>query len=227
MKLSVLNAQTDAFASFLRQPEADLHLYKYDLLAHFRQVWLGSSEAFAVRYAQSLASEVTRRWWSRTGYAPREAMRVLIAHHPDFAAEAFKDLFDESRELNGRLDRFVFYADELLRIYRAAHPDDALSDHHQDWSIIALYLAGRYPDRYTLYPGFDLFNAYLTTLEAAPCVIDDLERFFKVMRTTHGFLLRNDRLADALESTGRPYDHLLLAHEFVYYVTGRWDERAP
>ncbi|MDX1408887.1 MAG: hypothetical protein R3330_12155, partial [Saprospiraceae bacterium] len=142
-----------------------------------------------------------------------------------YAATAFNDLFDESRSIDGRLDRFLYYAEELLRIYRSSDPDARLSAHFQDWPVISLYLSGMYPDMYTLYPGREIFNDYLERLQARPTQVDDLERFFKVMRTTAGFLNKDPGLVEASEP--RPPGHLLLAHEFVYFLTDRWLERSP
>lgn len=227
MKLETLKQHIDRFARFLTANPADEHCYKYALLANFQQNLLNSDSTLAARYRNALRSDTTRRWWDRTGSTPKETMLRFIDHRPDYVEQAFKDLFDESKSLDRRLDRFQFYCDELLRMFKASHRDEVINNHDQDATMQSIYLSGVYPHLYTIYPGLDPFNQFMERLEGKPSLVDDLERFFKIMRNAHRFLMMNDDIKSAIETSIRKPDHLLLAHEFVYFVNDQWSQTSP
>ena len=45
-------------------------------------------------------------------------MLAIMEWEPDFVRDAFRDLFSEDRDLEGRIQRFVFYINELFNRYR-------------------------------------------------------------------------------------------------------------
>jgi hypothetical protein len=228
MKLDVLQAGIRDFAGFLSTKEADLHFYKYAMFSRFHETWVFNTEDFPAVYDHAIQSNVTRRWWKRPNYRPKEVMQLLIRTDPDYAIHMFKDLYDESKDISGRIDRFIFYSDELLRMYRAANRIEIVNNHYQDMSIISFYLSGKYPEKYTLYPGREIFNALLIKLHARKTgERDDLPRFFKIMRLILQFVFKEPAMDNHLKTTPRNKGNLLLSHEFMYYLIGKWNEPTP
>jgi hypothetical protein len=228
MKLEILQSSIIAFTHLLKSREGSLHHYTYDVLENFRKTWTFDTEDFAGMYDRSLQSDVTRRWWKRDPYRPKEMMLVLIKSEERYAREAFKELFNESTNIENRVDKFIFYCDELLRMYKRANPKSIENNHYQDSTIISLYLSGMYSDRYTIYPGRSIFNAALRTLQARQnSDKDDLVRFFKLCQTLYHYLMKDTTILQMIADGLRPAQHLLLAHEFIYFLSGRWDETTP
>lgn len=228
MKLDILNRKTAAFAERLRSKDGPEHAYKYALLEHFRSQWTFDTEDFAAMYDRCLQSDVTRRWWKRESYRPKEVMLLLIEREDQYVRQAFKELFNESRAVENRIDRFVFYCDEILRMYKKTQTRSIENNHYQDSTIISLYLAALYPDTYTLYPGRMLFNRALLALGATGTgEKDDLTRFFKLTRTVYTYITKDPSVSDLIDNGLRPQGHLLLAYEFLYFVANAWDETTP
>ncbi len=228
MNLEILQKNIVLFAEVLKSRDGSMHLYKYDILENFRSVWTFHTEDFSGMYDRSLQSDVTRRWWKRDNYRPKEMMLVLIKSEEQYARQAFKELFNETSSIENRIDTFIYYGEELLRMYKRVNQKSIENNHYQDSGIISLYLAGIYPDRYTLYPGRAVFNSALLTLRAKNTADkDDLVRFFKVCKTLFGFLLKNESIKMVLENSMRPTNDLLLAHEFICFLSGKWLENTP
>ena len=216
MKLHVLQQQVEAFADFIRAGKSDHHRFKGDIITHFNTHWTFDTEDFASVYKSSLRSEVTNRLWKRENYRPKEVMSRFIAMEPEYVSQAFRDLFDESKMLEVRLDRFTFYCDELLRMYKRRHREEIVNNHYHDTAIISLYLTGRYPDTYTLYPGRKTFDRALITLGAKGSADrDDYPRFVKVVRIMMKYLA-DYGLSDRAPNTPQ----LMLAHEFMDFLAG-------
>jgi hypothetical protein len=113
-------------------------------------------------------------------------------------------------------------------MYKRANRDSIENNHYQDSTIISLYLASMYPDRYTLYPGRNTFNKALRTLHAKENPDkDDLARFFKVSHTLRQFLMKNEKVMALISDGVRPEDDLLLSHELVCFLAGSWEATAP
>ena len=228
MKLDVLQLRIAEFARKLESRDGNAHAYKYSILDNFRAHWTFDTDNFGAMYDNALQSEITRRWWKRPNYRPKEVMLILIAQEEQYVREGFKELFNESKLTENRVDRFVFYSEELLRMFKKANPLSVENNHYQDSTIISLYLAAMYPDRYTLYPGHDLFNRALAALGARSTgTKDDLPRFFKLTHVIYTYLTKNTSITKLINNGLRPSGHLLLVHEFLFFTAGAWGETTP
>lgn len=228
MKLDILQQQIKAFTDVLRSHDGSLHLYKYAMLENFRTTWTFSTDDFSGMYDRALQSAITRRWWKRDHYRPKEMMLLFIHTEEQYVRQAFKELFNEAKSIENRLDSFVFYAEEMLRMYKKTNPKRIENNHYHDSVIISLYLSGMYPERYTLYPGRSLFNAALRAVQARESTDkDDLVRFFKLSHTLYKYLMKDAVIGQVIKDGMRPPDHLLLAHEFLYFLSGQWVETTP
>jgi hypothetical protein len=121
-------------------------------------------------------------------------MLQLIDAEMELAVVAWKDLSNESATLEGRLDRFDYYCNELLQIHRHKNLRSVETYHHQDASIISLYLAGMFPDKYALYPGLQVFQSFCRAIGSPDIpVVNDLVRYMKIVNIVFTFLKKNDK----------------------------------
>ncbi len=193
MKLHLLEDLIDQF--ILHQLENDLTdwFYPHTMVSRFHTMWRPPDpNTLKETYEQCLKSEYSQLWWKRDNYKPKEIMINLIDADPELATIAWKDLANDSASIDGRLYRFNYYCDELLQLYRQLNPRSVETYHHQDASIVSLYLAGLFPEKYALYPGLDAFQIFCKVVGSPDIpVIDDLARYMKVAAIGFTFLQRN------------------------------------
>ena len=193
MKLHLLENLIGRFLEFhIRSGDTSWYL-PHSIVNRFHEVWNREDDlTLSEKYGLALKSDISQRWWKRDHYHPKEIMLKLIDADPELATLAFKDLFNETASLEGRYSRFVFYSEELLNEYKRKFPRDIESYHHQDVSIVSLYLAGMYPDKYVLYPGLEAFQSFIKKVESPDFPsVDDINRYMKVAMIVHKFLLKN------------------------------------
>ena len=77
----------------------------------------------------------------------------FIQTSEDYVRYSFKDLFNENKDIEGRVDRFVFYCDQLLKEYKDSKPQSIENAHYHDdnYEMISIYLAFHFPNIYTPY----------------------------------------------------------------------------
>jgi hypothetical protein len=172
-------------------------LYAWESQRIFQEKWDPAAEDFGAMYEACLQNSTNRRLWKDQRYAPKEIMGLFIAAWPDFVRDMFADLFNESREVEGRMDRFIFHCDELLREYRELHPKFIETRHyHEDYRMVALYLAFRYPDQYALFDD-EAFRRYMKTVQAKdPPIVADPGRSFKAMRVLYNQMAKDEELME-------------------------------
>lgn len=225
MQLKKVKHYIEQFPKYLRSRNADANLYKWESLATFQKNWDLSVENLAQMYDQSLQNSQHSRLWKRSAYFPKQIMLEFIAMESDYVRHAFTDLFDEQKEVEGRIDRFIFYCDQFLEQFKEINPLSIENNHyHNDnYQIVSLYLGFRYPEQYTLY-NQEMFQQLLTKLGSLDVPkINDINRFFKVMRTLQKMLVSNEeivklnqqRLQDPRLYKG---ETLLLAHDFMWAI---------
>lgn len=208
----------------LQSEQALQTAFAWESQRHFYENWRLEAEDFGAMYDQALQNSETRRLWVRQAYFPKQRMLEFIDMQPEFVRSMFKELFQEERELQGRVDRFLFHCDELLREYQELHPKTIETEHfHRDgYRMVSLYLAFRYPDQYALYD-FEAFQHTLRQLKVPNVPLThDLERYFKVLRTLHKLLSKDEALMAAHRERLDPekdylQPSLLLAWEYIRF----------
>lgn len=175
-------------------------------------------------YDQCLTSTISQRWWKREQYRPKEIMLQLIAADPELATIAWKDLANTSASLDGRLSRFDYYCTDLLQLHRQQHFRSVETYHHQDATMLSLYLAGLQPNQYALYPGLTAFAGFCKAI-GSPDIpkVDDLVRYMKVASIVNTYLQRDVRYVQLIEarSASTPKEILIpfqLAYEVILYA---------
>lgn len=228
MKLHLLEQGIDSFLQLALQDRTEPWVYPHSLVAQFHRHW-GTPDpvSLADRYQECLQSRHAQRWWKRPQYRPKELMEMLMGADPELAALAWKDLANESVTLEGRVDRFAYYCQDILDTLRRRDIRVRDTHHHQDAAIISLYLAGMYPDRYVLYPGLEAFRRFCQFVES-PSIppVDDLPRYMKIAAIVFKYLGANARW-DALGSARATSRHaadfvpMQVAFEAITFLGGR------
>lgn len=175
-------------------------------------------------YDKSLNNDTNRRHYRREGYDPKSAMLEMLDWEPEHVRTIFEDLFSEERDLEGRVQRFVFYCRELFNQYRDAKPKSRLPDHFHDddYGMASLYLTGQYPEKYAPYKT-ELLKNSLQKLGALKIPeVADFPRYVKLLATLRKFLAEDEKVNTAYAEFLRPQDYpgesALMVWHFLRFV---------
>lgn len=228
MKLHLLE---DGLSRFLEVSLADTSGawgYPHALVDTFHLHWRTPDSAnLADVFDECLQSRHTQRWWKRDQYRPKEIMLMLIAADPELAVIAWRDLANEAASLEGRIDRFGYYCQDILAALRKRDLRIADTHHHQDAGILSLYLAGMYPDKYALYPGLAAFQTFCRLVQSPNIPqVDDLPRYMKIAGIVHTRLRQDARYTqwEGLRRGGEsppPFRSFQTAFEAITWLGGK------
>ena len=220
MQLKKIEEQVQVYKRHLQSSHALDCRHWWESQLHFQQYWDVLAEDFGVMYEQSLQNSETKRLWKRESYFPKQFMSKLIAMESDFVRQIFKDLFNEDRPVDGRVDRFQFYCDDLLQLYKENNPRSIENNHYHSNQTCFLYLAFRFPEKYAFYD-FATFQNCLKVLGSFKIPqLDDVERFTKVCKTLWNFLKKDEEIFDLHQkrlTKGQHYmdDSMLMVREWM------------
>jgi len=228
LQLKLVKQYFAEYARFLRKQEAEKRLYIWESQAVFQENWNNEAEDWLAMYDASLQNSTNRRLWKRESFEPKRLMMLFLEMEPEYVKQAFRDLFNEEKSVDGRMDRFVFYCDELLSMYKDRHPHSIENNHYHgnDYDTISLYLSFRFPADYTPYSLERLITLLRKLGVGNLPQANDPIRYFKVMRTLQKLMQKEDDILEAHQARmgdERLYqgESLLLVHDFVCYVTER------
>lgn len=189
MIISILKENLNGFKAYLNKATktTDEPLFHWETQHHFQHNWDITKDDFLAMYQSSLSNTQSRRYWQREQFTPRQSMEMFIALDPAFVKMMFQDLFNETKTVSGRIDRFIFYCDEMLERVRELHKDK-INNHYHDIPFVYYYLALRYPDQYSVY---DVEN-FRKTLELVKAMnipnVADPDRYYKTTKILNKFL---------------------------------------
>lgn len=188
MVLRILEEKIAGFEEFLRTRAAfaDEPLLFYEHLHHFQTNWHSPKATFSETIQNSFYNSQSRRFW----HGPVQVLTAFAAFNQEYTELMFRDLFNESKDLSGRIERFKFYSDTLLAELLAENPKFQ-TDHLQNTEIIYFYLAMRYPEYFAVYRHED-FVKTLQLLGARDVpVVFDPERYYKSSKIFNKYLTDN------------------------------------
>ncbi len=201
-------------------------VYEWESVQQFQAHWNPEDADPAAMFDRSLQNSETRRLWQTENWYPKRMMLEFWRFEPRTVRAMFDDLFNETRDVEARVGRFLFGCDTLLRDYKRARSTSVENNHyHDDYRMIALYLAFRYPEQYAPYD-FEVFRRALTVFQARDLPQqNDLGRYFKVQRTLMTFLEKDAEVPKAMARHLHPHKHyggktLVLAENFCRFVAG-------
>lgn len=225
MNLQKLNHSIENYKSFLKAARRHDPYWKWESLQIFQENWNLEAPDLHSMFDRSLENSRTRRLWSREQYAPKKMMLSFIDMNPEYVRFMFQDLFNEQKEVEGRIGRFVFYCDELLRAFHENHPTSKENSHYHDdnYGMVSIYLAFRFPEEYAPYH-FETFKNALELLGSRDVPkVNDTARYFKVMRTIFKFLQKDPEILSIHRNRMDPTIHylgdtLLFSEDFCQFL---------
>ena len=228
MNLKKIQEAFKAYKTYLKSPKRDERLYLWESQKIFQDNWSLEERDLQEMYDESLQNTTTRRMWNRQAYEPKRMMLLFWEAAPDFVTQMFKELYNEDKPIDIRVSRFAFYCDQLLEDYRENHPGTIENSHYHndDYQIISLYLALRYPASYAYYS----FSAFTSALKQFGVVniprVNDFERFVKVSRTIFKLMQKEDDLLELHTKRINPEKHysdesLMIVTDFLLWLEGK------
>jgi hypothetical protein len=225
MVLAKIQDSIVAYKKWLQTVQHHPRLYLWESLQNFQTNWNPDDPDPVGMFDRSFYNTDTRRLWQTEGWYPKKMMLEFWQMDPGSVRLLFDDLFNATKEEEGRVRRFIFGCDELLVDYKQKNITTIENNHyHGDYRMIGLYLAFRYPESYALYD-FAIFQKALIHLGGRDIPMrHDIGRFFKVMRTLMNFLDKDEPLKRSIAGRLDPKRHytgktLLLATDFCYFIT--------
>lgn len=227
MNLQLLTGAIDFFKNYLRSNRRNNYLYLYESQKNWQNGWNIENIDLKSTYDQSLQNSETRRLWVGDNYRPKEMMLRFMPMQKEMMRDMFRDLFNEEKEVIGRMDRFIFHSDILLEEFKNVNRSSIENRHFHDdnYRIISLYLAFEFPEQYAFYQYQD-FPEFLKRIGSKDLPkVNDLNRFFKVMRTVYKFMEKDGEVLELHRKRLEPGKHfdgksLLLASEMCRVVVG-------
>lgn len=226
MQVPKIRQAVAGFTEWIPTDEAQAFLPLWETQKNWQDHFDVEARELSESYRSALDSKTNRRHYRRGGYDPKRSMLAIMEWEPDFVRDAFRDLFSEERDLEGRIQRFVFYVNELFNRYRDAKPKARVPTHYHDddYNMVSLYLMGQFPERYAPY-STELLQTICTELGAKDVPpAADFPRYTKLLKTLRPFL-EVETVKQAYRQALRPVDYqeetALLVYWFFRYVDHR------
>ncbi|MCL7763175.1 AAA family ATPase [Polaribacter sp. Z014] len=173
--------------------------------------------------ADNFLDEVKQIDYSNLPYAMSKAViKQLLLKEPEKIRFLFKNLFNESIDLNTRVKAFN---EETLKIHRGL--GETLS-HHQDERTISVYLTFYNPEKYTFYK-YSYYKELCDLLNIEQAKIN--ERYAHYLELIHQIIseyIENDtELIELVKSFIPDYydgsNHLLVAQDILYQMFNKFE----
>lgn len=225
MVLSQIQAAIAGYKKWLQTQRHHPYVYEWESLQVFQANWDPADPDPAGMFDRALQNSETRRLWQTENWYPKRMMLEFWRFDPRMVQAMFDDLFNETRDAEARVGRFLFGCDDLLRDYKRSRSTSVENNHyHGDYRMISLYLAFRYPEHYGPYD-FEVFRRALVQFQARDIPQqNDIGRYFKVLRTLMNFLEKDPAVASAMHRHLHPTRHyqgktLLPAADFCRFAS--------
>ena len=227
MLLHKINSEVQRYREWLEAVKHHPEVHKWESVQHFQNHWNLDTPDPAAMFDQCFYNSESRRLWHQENWEPKRVMTEFWKFDPQTVRWMFDDLFNETKAVDGRIGRFLFGCDTVLRDYKKAKPTSILNNHdHDDYRMISVYLAFRYPESYAPYD-FAVFQKTMELVGARDVPQEnDLPRYFKVLKTFMTFLTRDASVKQAMHRHLHPKRHfqgetMLLAEDFCRFVATR------
>jgi hypothetical protein len=159
----------------------------------FTYHWDIEARDFATMYDDSFAGD--NYLWEGDDFHPKVSMLHYAKQNPDLIRSLFIDLYDEGRDIVGRIHRFIDQCDQL-RTYHSKGITKREAHYHADRRMVFVYLAFRYPEKYTLYEELG-FRKLLEGVKAKPLGANvEIERYIKTSKTIDTLMRRDKALLE-------------------------------
>jgi hypothetical protein len=227
MVLAKIQENIAAYKAWLKKERAFPAAYQWEILQTAQQHWDLTANPLSHMLDQCLQNSHSRRLWQDGNWQPKRMMMLFMDFEPEMVRAMFEDLFNEKHAAENRASRFVFGCDALLAEYKRANPTSIENNHdHGDFRMVALYLALQFPEQYAPYD-FEHFREALIRLGARDIPeLNDLGRYFKVLRTLMTFIEKDEELPALIAPYLKAHKHFQgrtawLAADYLRFVAER------
>ena len=119
--------------------------FKWEAVKRFQDIWDINAPDFLDMFMR--ATDKTYSLLASMSNFPRGMIKEFATADPEFVRSMFINLFDKSKDLASRFDKFVSDAEEI----RIKYDPGTWKNHYQNANAISTYLWLRYPDKYYIY----------------------------------------------------------------------------
>ncbi len=119
--------------------------YKWEAIKHFQDHWDIHAPDFKGMLEESLAK--TKNLLTSSYFYAKAMLLEFAEVDPEAVRSAFTNLYDETKDLEERVEAFCMFAEE----WKANRNPDGWKNHYQNTNAISVYLWLRYPDKYYIY----------------------------------------------------------------------------
>jgi predicted RNA-binding protein len=149
----------------------------------------------------SLSSNISTRLWNTTAYDPKSIILEFLQKDKEMVRVMFTDLFDETKNIEGRINRFVFHSNQLFSEMKSQATMKAFPSHYHDHQTLSLYLYLQFPTKYTYYEE----EKYKNTLQALGArnipIVTPIESYHKLTSILSKFILQDEKVNNFLISS--------------------------
>lgn len=198
MKANIIKEQIERYKRMLASSKERYSLFPFAVLKNYQQHWDIEALDFKTMFDQSFKSEVSNTLWSADQFRPKEIMMAFIDMDKEFVRLMFRQLYNEEKDISLRVEKFVYYCDEMLMQLMKKNRKESMH-YHGDLRMITTYLALEFPAKYTMY-SFNTFRGLLTLFEAQRIpVVDEIARYQTLMRSLYtNFMLKDQELVNTM-----------------------------
>ena len=137
---SVLTAYKEYFPKYFSDEQ-----YKWEAVQQFQKSWNLDAPNFKEMLEEALSKTYNLL---ASGYFYAKAMILEFAEaDPEAVRAAFSNLYDETKGLYERIEKFQLFADN----WKSTRNPDGWKNHYQNTNAISIYLWLRFPDKYYIY----------------------------------------------------------------------------
>ncbi len=217
---------TSAIEEFKRAAQRDLKWlggYKQDVLLQYNSHWDLTQLDLASMFEKSLYSETTGRLWGGSRYSARESMLAFLRLDSHFVRAMFRDLFQEEKDLSLRVQRFTEHAALMAKEMHLR--EKQWIDHHHDLQMVSLYLALRFPAKYTLFD-YPIFEKSLLQMgsRSVPAAFE-FGKFTVLSQAIYKMMLKDEEL-QSLYQQEHPEGwspNTMMVHDLYEYIAENLD----
>ena len=202
----------------VKSPDFDEE-YKWKALIHFQKSFDMEAEEFAGMLKDALSK--IENLLTSMHYYPGKMIHRFAMGFPEETRAAFRNLFNESIDLESRVEAFKSFAIEKLE---QLEPGKNLN-HYQDDRAISVYLTMRYPEKYFIYKSRNLSN-FVKKLRIQLPDQGALKRYFNLANELREILVKNSLWLSYLEKerhqeVSYDADLNLYTQNFIWIIS--WD----
>ena len=157
-------------------------IYKWKHIKKFQDTWDIDAADFGAMFWE--ATSLHENLLMSQNHFVRSMLKKMCEAEPEAVREMFRNLYDESKPLEARVNAFRSEADRI----REQHWPDKM--HYQDINAISTYLWSMYPDKYYIYKYSEikattraLESSYVVRKGADAAGLKQAFEFFDMLRT--------------------------------------------